>query len=73
MKNYYTVIICQKALRATEKYKETDWVSWCWEYVGINNFSWTIDPDIHDTRENYKYIIYFRYEEDKVLFILNWA
>lgn len=80
MEDYYTIIISQKELHATEKFKETDWVSWCWEHIGIDNFSWTIDwlsPRITsqtDLREvvNYVYIIRFEYEEDKLLFILNW-
>lgn len=82
MKDYYTIIIGQKALHATEKYKKTDWVTWCWEYVGIDNFSWTIDltsyteydmdeNELHP-RAKYVYIIRFKYEEDKLLFILNW-
>ncbi len=70
MKDYYTVIISQRELHATEKSRGMDWVSWCWEYIGIDNFSWTLDIDTN--RGRYTYVIRFRYEEDKLLFILNW-
>lgn len=74
MKDYYTVIISEKELRATEKFKETDWISWCWEYVGVDNFNWTIDAQFeYPGRGFYTYIIRFEYEEDKLLFILNWV
>lgn len=78
MKNYHTVIISYKELYATGKFKELDWVAWCWEYVGENNFSWTVDlpasqVDLNETHVNYVYIIRFEYEEDKLLFILNWV
>lgn len=68
MENYYTVIISQKVLNATKG----DWVKWCCEYVGVNNFSWTIDIDDKDYACN-TYVIRFEYEDDKLLFILNWA
>ncbi len=78
MENYYSIIISQKELHQTEKFKKTDWVSWCWEYVGIDNFSWTIDVGGRGVEEDitnrgrYIYVIRFEHDEDKLLFILNW-
>ena len=69
MEEYFTVTVTHFELYNQEK-AELDWIEWCWQYIGKDNFSWTLDPISSD--RDYVYHIRFKNEGDKVLFILNW-
>ena len=74
MEENFTLTVSHAELYRSDKCKKTDWIEWCWQNIGENNFDWTIDvqnPANH-SYVDYVYHIQFKNEGDKVLFILNW-
>ncbi len=71
------LVVTHDELYHSKKSKNIDWIEWCWQNIGQDNFDWTIDissrTDTHRfVPPQYIYYIRFKNEGDKVLFILNW-